>query len=190
MNYTKIKQCRSSRVASMMLASVVGAIPLSAAADDMFLKLDGVRGESIDARHKDEIEILSYEQSVAGPFARSAPGTPGAGKTICGPVTIVKYVDLASPELILNAANGRHIPRAEFAFRKSGQQGSEYYKVILDDVIINEVAQSDSKTAPRLTEKVSMMGRVIRFEYKATNPVGGRGAAPKFGWDCAANARA
>ena len=189
MDYTRIKQCRSSRVASMMLASLVGAVPLSAVADDMFLKLDGVRGESIDARHKNEIEILSYDQSLAGPFARSAPGVPGAGKTTCGPVTILKYVDVASPDLILNAANGRHIPKAEFAFRKSGQQGSEYYKVILEDVIITEVAQTGSKTAPRLTEKVSLIGRVIRFEYTMTNAVGGRGAIPKSGWDCAANAR-
>ena len=55
---------------------VVGALAAAApaAADDVFLRLDGVRGESTDARHKGEIEILSYTQSFTGPFAHGTRG--------------------------------------------------------------------------------------------------------------------
>ena len=36
---------------------------------DMFLKIDGIPGESTDDRHKDEIDILSYA------WGESQPGT-------------------------------------------------------------------------------------------------------------------
>jgi type VI secretion system secreted protein Hcp len=182
------------QLARMLVAGVFAAAVAApaAAADDIFLKLDGIRGESMDARHKDEIEILSYTQTFSGPFAKS--GTPStaaaAGKTTCGPVTIMKYIDVSSPDLILNAANGRHIPTAVFTFRRPGKELVEYYKVILEDVIVVEVEQSDTKlnfpnpAPPRAIEKVSLIGRRFRFEYTATTNTGGTGAKPKAGWDC------
>ena len=174
----------------LLLAGVLAGAPLSAAADDMFLRLDGIRGESTDARHKGEIEILSYTQSMAGPFARGATGAgAAAGKAVCGMVTITKYVDLASPDLVLNALNGRHIPKAVIFFRRPGQQ-FEYYKVTLDDVIVAEVEQSDSKTQPRVSEKVTLMGRRFFYEYTEQTPQGGSGGKPKAGWDCVAASKA
>jgi type VI secretion system secreted protein Hcp len=178
----------------MLLAAVLAALAAPAAAlDDIFLKLDGIQGESTDGRHPREIEILSYTQTMSGPFAKSGAGSTGAaaGKTTCGPVTVMKYIDVSSPDLILNAANGRHIPRAEFTFRRPGKDPIEYYKVILEDVIVVEVEQSDTKlnfpnpAPPRAIEKVSLMGRRLRFEYTEISAATGRqGAKPKAGWDC------
>jgi type VI secretion system secreted protein Hcp len=161
-----------------------------ALADDVFLRLDGVRGESVDAKHKAEIEILSYTQSFTGPFARSAAGTAAAAsKTICGPVTITKFIDAASPDLLLNVANGKHIPTAVFTFRRPGGANQlEYYKVMLDDVLITEIEQSDTKSG-RATEKVSLIGRRYRFEYVLQGPDGRIVGTPKAGWDCVANSK-
>ncbi|HUL92132.1 MAG TPA: type VI secretion system tube protein Hcp [Burkholderiales bacterium] len=174
----------------LLLAGLLAAgAAAPAAADDMFLKMDGIQGESLDARHKGEMEILSYTQAATGPFARGTAGAGAAGKAVCGTVTIVKYVDLASPDLILNALNGRHIPKAVITFRKPGQQ-FEYYKVTLDDVIVTEVEQTDGKTQPRATEKVTLMGRRFNYEYTAQTPQGGTGGRPKAGWDCVAASKA
>ena len=181
------------RLARMLLAGVLAAAVATpaAAVDDIFLKLDGINGESTDGRHPREIEILSYTQTFSGPFAHSTPNTgAAAGKTVCGPVTVMKYVDVSSPDLILNAANGRHIPRAVFTFRRPGKDPVEYYKVTLEDVIVLEVEQSDSKlnfpnpAPPRAIEKVSLIGRRFLFEYTATTATGASGARPKSGWDC------
>jgi len=175
---------------SLLLAGVFasGLAAQAIAADDIFLRLDGVRGESGDKVHKDEIDLLSYTQSMTGPFARGATST-APGKAVCGTVTVLKYVDLASPDLVLYALNGRHIARAVVTFRR-GQ--FEYYKVTLDDVIIAEVEQNDSKlnfpnpAPPRATEKVTLMGRRFSYEYAAQKPDGTKGAQPKSGWDCVA----
>lgn len=186
-------KCLNPRLARMLLAGVLAAAVATpaAAVDDIFLKLDGINGESTDARHAREIEILSYTQTFSGPFAHSTPNTgAAAGKTVCGPVIVMKYVDVSSPDLILNAANGRHIPRAVFTFRRPGKDLAEYYKVTLEDVIILEVEQSDSKlnfpnpAPPRAIEKVSLIGRRFLFEYTATTATGASGARPKSGWDC------
>lgn len=179
----------------LLLAAVLAAAP-AAAADDIFLKLDGIDGEVAVSGHQREIDILSYTQTMSGPFARSAPGSGAAGKTVCGAVTVMKYVDMSSPDLVLNAANGRHIPRAVFTFRKPGEKGPEYYKVTLEDVIILEVEQTNSKlnfpnpAPPKAIEKVSLTGRRFHFEYTATMADGRTGGKPKAGWDCVAASKA
>jgi len=44
---------------------------------DMFLKIDGIPGESTDARHRDEIDVLSYNWGKSQPpTASSAGGAP------------------------------------------------------------------------------------------------------------------
>ena len=176
----------------LLLAGALGAPLPAAAADEIFLRLEGVKGESVDARHLAEIELLSYSQSMTGPLARSAAG---AGKTACGPVTVMKYVDQSSPDLILFVANGRPIARAVITFRKSGQSAFEYYRVTLENLVVTEVEQSNSRlnfpspAPPRAVEKVSLMSQRLRFEYYAQTPDGRVGMAPKAGWDCAANAK-
>ena len=43
---------------------------------DYFLKIDSVPGESLDARHHDEIEVLSYSwgETNAGPMSAGSGG--------------------------------------------------------------------------------------------------------------------
>ena len=181
----------------LLLAGMLAAAPLAAAAaDEIFLRLEGVKGESVDARHMAEIELLSYTQTMTGPNARGTTSVgAGAGKTTCGPVTVMKYVDQASPDLILYAMNGRPAARAVITFRKSGQGAFEYYRVTLENVVVTQVEQSNSRlnfpspAPPRAIEKVSLMSQRLRFEYYGQQPDGRVGAAPKAGWDCAANAK-
>ena len=44
---------------------------------DYFLKLDGIQGESVDEKHKDEIQIMSF--SWGGSQTSSVAGTGGSG---------------------------------------------------------------------------------------------------------------
>ena len=180
----------------LLAVSLATAAPMAAAVDDIFLRLEGVQGESLDAVHKGEIELLSYSQALTGAYARGVPvGTPGSasGKTTCGPVTITKFVDRASPQLMLLVANGKHLPRGVVAFRRPGQPPAEYYRVTLDEVIITEVEQTDTRVSvpnpapPRAIEKVSMIARRFTWEYLMQGPDGKPGRIPTT-WDCALNA--
>ena len=170
----------------LLLAVVIAvAAARAAAADDMFLKLGDIRGESKADRHKDEIELLSYTQSMTGPFARGA-ASGAAAKAVCGMVTVLKYVDVASPDLLLYALNGEHVRQAVITFLRPGPRPVEYYKVTLNDVIVAAVSQGTSGGSDRATENVTLMARQFRYEYTQQDATGKLGARVNSGWDCVA----
>ena len=47
---------------------------------DYFLKLDGIQGESVDSKHKDEIQIQSWSWGASQVSSVAGPGGSGAGK--------------------------------------------------------------------------------------------------------------
>jgi type VI secretion system secreted protein Hcp len=155
---------------------------------DSFLFLRGIKGESTDAKHKDEIGVLSFTQSWTNTTTIGGGGT-GAGKVQCGAITVLKNIDISSPDLLLHVATGRIIPDARITFRTEGAQPFEYYTIRMTNVIVNEVTQSDSPDPARIVEKVVLNASTYRFEYKAQNATGGTGAIPRSGFDCVNNTR-
>ena len=183
-----------SLVARPLLAGAVAAAaaaPVPAAAADIFLRLDGIMGESLDKKHQGEIEIVSYTQS----FANSATVDAGAGnvgKVTCGAVTVLKNIDRSSPEFIRLVTTGAHVPTGVITFRTSfgGTQSFEYYKVSMTDVIVSAVNQTEATNPPRIVERVSILADRFLFEYTPVNAkTGGPGQTVKFGWDCARNTK-
>ena len=178
------------RLGALLVAGALAAAA-SAVADELFLRLEGFQGDSIDARHKGEIDILSFSQSNTGPFAQSATGAGGsAGKTTCGPVRVTKYLDRSSPRLMLYALNAQHIPKATISFRKAGSKdGGDYYRVTLDDVVVTDVQQTGeggTRYAENAREVVSLIGRRITWDFVVQAPTGGSLGTAKSNWDCVA----
>jgi len=104
---------------------------------DAFLKLDGIKGESMDAKHKGEIDIMSFSWGVAQTGTHGTGGGGGAGKVSVHDITITKKTDAASPLLFLNCANGSHIKEANLVVRKAGGTQLEYLKIKLTDVLVS-----------------------------------------------------
>jgi len=104
---------------------------------DAFLKLDGIKGESADAKHKGEIDIMSFSWSLQQTGVLATGGGGGAGKVQFNPFSFIKKTDASSPLLMLNCANGAHIPSAALTVRKAGGSQLEYLKIKLTDVLIS-----------------------------------------------------
>src|SRR5438552_3280112 len=47
---------------------------------DYFLKLDGIAGESVDAKHKDEIELVSFSWGVTQQLVTEGSGGASVGR--------------------------------------------------------------------------------------------------------------
>ena len=47
---------------------------------DIFAKIGDIKGESLDIKHKDEIEVLSFSWGVANAGPSGSGGGSGAGK--------------------------------------------------------------------------------------------------------------
>jgi len=106
---------------------------------DSFLKLDGIKGESQDAKHKGEIDILSFSFGATQTGTQGTGGGGGAGKVKVHDMQITKKVDSSSPLLFLNCASGAHIKEATLVVRKAGGHQLEFLKVKLTDVLITSV---------------------------------------------------
>jgi type VI secretion system secreted protein Hcp len=104
---------------------------------DMFLKVDGIKGESKDSKHKDEIDVLSWSWGMTS--SPAVVGRGGAGKVSFRDLSIGKQIDAATPKLMLSCASGQHIKSALLTARKSGETGVEYLKIKLDVVRVTSV---------------------------------------------------
>jgi type VI secretion system secreted protein Hcp len=104
---------------------------------DAFLKLDGIKGESMDAKHKGEIDIMSFSWGLTQTGTHGVGGGGGAGKVNVQDISITKKVDSASPLLFLNCASGTHIKEGTLVVRKAGGTQLEYLKIKLTDVLVS-----------------------------------------------------
>ncbi len=148
------------------------------AATDMFLKIEGIDGESNDASYHKHLEVLSWSW---GATQASAAGG-GAGKVSMQDFHFTCKVNSASPALMLACATGQHIPTATFRFLRTSAAGKpeEYYVVTLSDVMVSSF--SSSRPAPTTTtadappvERISLNFAKIEFKY---TPVAAAGSIP------------
>ena len=108
-------------------------------ASDIFAKIGDIKGESLDAKHKDEIEVLSFSWGVTNGGGSPAGGGGGAGKATFQDLSIVHAIDKASPKLLSACATGVHLKDATITHRKAGKGQQEYLIVKMNDVIITGV---------------------------------------------------
>ena len=157
---------------------------------DVYLHIDGIKGESADDRHKDWIECKSVSWAVEQP--RSATSSTGGGHTAerCEhhDVVITKLADLASPILLQTCSAGRTIPRAKLEFMRADAQGErvKYFEIELDNVLIGAVSPSVSE-GDILTEEVGFKFSKVRWKYTQQRISGGMGGNTSGGWDLASN---
>jgi type VI secretion system secreted protein Hcp len=163
---------------------------------DAFLKIDGIKGESADDKHKGEIDVLSFSWGAAQSGVSSSGGGGGAGKVHIHDFTITKKTDSSSPLLFLNCANGSHIKEVNFVVRKAGGTQLEYLKMKLTDVLISSYKPHGSgapNTAGVLSdeipsEEVSLNFAKVEYSYQPQGSDGKAQGGPILaGWDVKAN---
>jgi len=155
---------------------------------DMFLKLTNIKGESHDAKHKGEIDVLAWSWAMSNASSAHSGGGAGSGKVNMGDISITKKVDASSNVLMLSCASGEHIKQADLVVRKHGGKAPlEYIKIKLEDVLITSVSTGGSGGENELTENVSISFAKISYDY-VPQKEDGSGDAPKpFGWDIKAH---
>ncbi|CAN0622096.1 type VI secretion system secreted protein Hcp [Burkholderia multivorans] len=106
---------------------------------DMFIKIDGISGESHDELHRSEIQIDSWRWKIAQQTAMNSGSGGGAGKATINDLEFVHQIDRVSPNLMRYCLTGRHIPKAVPTARKSGGAPLDFLKITMENVIITEV---------------------------------------------------
>ena len=107
---------------------------------DIFMKIDDIKGESVDATHPNEINVLSWSWAVNQTGTTHTGTGGGTGKALVQDLVFTHSVDAATPNLIKMACAGKHFKNALLTVRKAGDTPLEYLKIKLHDVIITEEA--------------------------------------------------
>jgi len=156
---------------------------------DMFLELDGIKGESVDSKHKEKIDILawSWGLSNSGTFHSGSGG--GSGKANFQDISITKYIDKASCDLMYHCASGKHIAKGSLIVRKAGDKPLEYLVFKFDKLLVSSVSVGGSGGEERLTENISLNFAKVEVAYKIQDEKGGGKDGGQFTWDIAANTK-
>jgi type VI secretion system secreted protein Hcp len=155
---------------------------------DFFLKIEGIDGESSDAKHKGSIDVESWSWGAVQAGTSSRGGGAGAGKVSMQDFRFVTKTNKASPKLALACANGEHLKKAVLTCRKAGKDQQEYLKITLTDVLVSAFTAGGPQGGNVLpTDQVSLNYGKMEFEYKEQKADGTLGAATKMGWDLKAN---
>ncbi|WP_029524702.1 Hcp family type VI secretion system effector [Polaromonas glacialis] len=156
---------------------------------DMFLKLDDIKGESRDSKHKDEVDVLAWSWGLSQSGTTHMGGGGGAGKVNVQDLSLTKYVDKSTPNLIMATCNGKHYKEALLTVRKAGDKPLEYIKVTMKEVLISSVSTGGSGGEDRLTENVTLNFAAFKVEYTPQKSDGTGDAAIEAVWNIAENVK-
>jgi type VI secretion system secreted protein Hcp len=160
---------------------------------DMFLVFEhaDLKGETQDTTYKDKggIDVLAWSWGMSQSGTFHVGGGSGAGKVNVQDISITKYVDKASPILMLFCCNGGHIPKATLVVRKAGTTPLEYITIVMEPVMVTSVSTGGSGGEDRLTENIVLNAKKVTVKYIEQLPDGKEGGKPEFGWDIAANVK-
>jgi type VI secretion system secreted protein Hcp len=154
---------------------------------DMYLKIDDVKGESQDDKHKGEIDVLAWSWGMSQSGTTHMGGGGGSGKVSVNDISITKYIDKSSPNLMLACCNGKHYKQALLTVRKAGEKPLEYIKLTMKEVIISSVSTGGSGGEDRLTENLTLNFGEYKIEYTPQKADGTGEAAVEAAYSMAQN---
>ena len=135
----------------------------------IFARIGTIKGESRDARHKDQIDVLSWSWGVSqSGTAGQGGGGVGAGKASFQDIHFTCPVGKASTNLALSCASGKHIKKAVLFVRKQGETQQDYYVLTLEDLLVSSYQSGDAAGGSSIpTDQFSLNYAKIKYEYKA-----------------------
>lgn len=152
---------------------------------DYFLKVDGIEGSSVDAKHKGEIEIASFDFHE-GQIGTSITGAATApGKVSMNVFRFAADLSKATPRLFLACAKGEILKSAILSCRNKGSD-QDYMRLILSEVRVTTFGTGlavDPEGRTLLHNAFDLSFTRLEFEYKEARPDGSLGGPTKTGWN-------
>jgi type VI secretion system secreted protein Hcp len=150
---------------------------------NIYLKLEGIDGESIDETHKGWIELAKFTWSVDANVTFEVGQGGQAKQAHIHEISVEKFCDKSSVILWKNCTTGRHIPKATISCLKlDGETRVEYLKIDLNDIMLKKVNWTGA-TEDVLTESVDLVFAEFKQTYTLQRDLGGAGGGREFGFN-------
>jgi len=158
------------RVTALIFVAGLFTSNSAMAAVDMFLKITDITGETRDPAHAGEMDVLAWSWGTSTGTARTVKGILPA--TCVQDLSVTKYIDSASAELIMNGATGVVAPDAVLTMRKAGATPIEFLILRMTNVTVTSYSTGGSGGEDRLTENVVLHFASLTGEYRRQKPDG------------------
>ena len=152
---------------------------------DMFLKIEGakqgpIKGESSDAHHAGEIDVISWSWGMDSPS--DAFGHAKA-RTSFDQLRIVKRVDSATTALMGALRNNELVKKAVLTVRKAGgPEALEYFTITVEKgrLTHHRVTGGEGAESSVLTEEFALGFQKVSVEYVPQSKTGGGRGTTSF----------
>jgi len=164
--------------ASILLFLLV--LPADAA---IFIKIEGVDGESMAEGHENWIEVLSVSESIARPADTSGSGRR-RGSAIFEDVVLEKFLDKTSPKLREALAQGRNYPLIDIDITTNcGDREVVYFSYEFRNSQLSSISlKGMSAGGDRPNEEFSLNFEEIKWTYTIIEPDCSSGGKVEASW--------
>jgi type VI secretion system secreted protein Hcp len=156
-------------------------------AQDIFIRFNGIEGESQDFKHKGEIEVLRWGWAVNQTSNMHSGSGGGAGKSTVHDLHFEHYIDKSSPNLLQYCLTGKHIPEAVLTVCKAGGSPLDYLQITLQELIITQVHPVGYYRMRSPREKIALSFTRVKMDYIPQNEQGNSMGTVSMGYDIKAN---
>jgi type VI secretion system secreted protein Hcp len=153
---------------------------------DIYCKVDGVDGESQDAKHTGWISVESIAGGVANAGAFAYGGGGGSGKSQWQDLTVRCKFDKCFATLMQKCASGEHVSNVEISACKAGGEQQEFLNIKMQNVLISSLNLSGAESTEPMFDCGFNFSQ-ITVTGKAQTNQGSMGAATVAGWDVKQN---
>jgi type VI secretion system secreted protein Hcp len=158
-----MKHGHGNIIAALALGAVLSG---GASADDAFLKLSDIAGDSTDPQHPNEIALLSYSFGMEAESSWTRGGGVSVGKPNPGDLRITAATDRSLAGMVGKITEGKNSPTAVLSVRSSApgnRTGFEYIRYTFTGVFFTSVDQALAGNGRAVTG-ASMIYRTLQIE--------------------------
>lgn len=101
---------------------------------EMFMRIDGIPGESQDKSFRDTIVVQAWNWGASNSVSVT-PGGAGRTRPVIQDFTFIKSVDKTTPTLYLNMLQGKHINTCILSCRKVGAK-DKFLEITMSDCLL------------------------------------------------------
>ena len=174
--------------AGVLFSSVLA----NAASNEVFyMQIPGITGEVTNNKYVGWIQVNAFSAGITTPISISTGGGAGAGKPSCKPLTVIKPLDVTSPELAKDAALGTRLSSVILvAVSGSGAESREFLRFTLKNAFISSVLFGGDTNVSSRTETATISAEQLEITATPQRIDGSGGQTVSTQFNCAANTAA
>jgi type VI secretion system secreted protein Hcp len=152
-------------------------------AGNIFLQIEGVKGECTEKNHTDWIDVMSYTEGLHHSNSSGYGGGGGVGSAMYQDFVVNCQLEKAIPVLMYGCAGNKEYKKAKLhATKMEGTQSWNYLEITMEEVLVSSVQFSGSENQIPMVS-IALSFKKIKTEYFLQGAGGAQGASTNAEWD-------